>query len=166
MLMAKKKSQKRSKSPVASLWSRLWALVDRKGVVTWIVIALLGLLCTALVQGGWLLFTRSERRTTISQEIGHRIPAAQQRVAGNVNMAKKYLDGVDRRFCLHQELVGVPLRTLLNDWESAGGDDVDGNIKRLAAEPTPTQDQMQSLLASLKKLFTNTEVTTEPASTR
>lgn len=160
MVMAKKKSQQ-SKIRTASRWSYLSALVDRKVVVTTIVIALLGFLYTTLTEGGGQLLDRSERRKTIYQEIRHRVPAARQRVVGDVNLAKKYLDGVDRRVCLHQELVGVSLRTLLNDWESAGGKEIDLNIKRLAAEPTLTQDQMQRLLTLLDDSFPELEPQTK-----
>lgn len=158
--MAKKKSQKQSESPAPRRkWVR--ALVDHKVLATTIVAALLIGIPSAIWKGIQFLQERERLRTIISEEIGYRIPVAQRRVTSDVRMAKKYLDGVARSYCLHAELECVPLRTLLSDWESAGGEEIDSEIKRLASEPAPTQEQMKNLLSLLGNIFS--EPTAPPA---
>jgi len=161
--MAKKK---RPKPERKRTWKQLWALVDRRAVVTAVVIALILGIPTAILGGKWLYDHYQERkvqRTIISQEIQHRIPVARKHVIDDVNLAKKYLDGVDPRFCLHHELEGVPLRRLLDDWQSAGGEEIGQEIDRLAAQPTPTPEQMQNLLTLLEKAFPKLGPIKEPA---
>ena len=143
----------RKKRPKQPWWKPLWALVDRKYIVTYLVVVALG----GIGYGGKLLFDgyqqRKTQRTNISEEIYHRIPIARQHALGDVNLAKKYLDGVDPRYCRHEQYFGVPLRTLLDDWQSVDGAKIDPEIDRLAVDPSPTPEQLQNLLALLDKAF-------------
>lgn len=135
----------------------LLSFVDRKSVVTAIIIAaLLGgfsLAAYTIVPAVWNRYwQRLETRTKVREEIRHRIPTAQDHI-DDPNLAKKLIDGIDPHECLHAEFVSVTVQQLLEKWKSAGGDDVSGELFTLAATRKPTKEQMQELLALLTKEF-------------
>jgi hypothetical protein len=146
-------NQAQPEQPQQTRRKTLVALVDLKNVFTWIVIAALGGLGSLILWGYTTYCARIEQRTKTSQEIRNRISIAEPQVIPDVNLAMKYLDGVDPRKCFHAEYVGVPLRKLLEDWQSAGGAVIDAETLRLAAKDASTSDDLQRLIGLLKATF-------------
>jgi hypothetical protein len=122
-------------------------------LVTLVIGAVIGWLGKSALDSYQSYTEHTEQRTKISQEIPHRISFARQHVINDVNLAKKYLDGMDPRFCRHEEFAGVALRKLLDDWQSAGGQAIGGDTISLAANPSPTTEQVQRLLELLEEAF-------------
>jgi hypothetical protein len=141
----------RSRSKALGEWAN-WKDV-RTSLVTLVIGAVIGWLGKSALDSYQNYREHTEQRTKISQEIPHRISFARQHVVNDVNLAKKYLDGVDPRFCRHEELAGVALRKLLDDWQSAGGQAVSGDTISLAANPSPTTEQVQRLFELLEETF-------------
>jgi hypothetical protein len=122
----------------------------RTSIVTLIIGGILGWAGKAAWDGLKNYNERQGTRAKISQEIQHRIPIAKRHVNSDAGLARKYLDGIDPRLCLHEEYKGIPLRKLLDDWHSAGGAELDQESRQLAANANPTPEQALRLIELLE----------------
>jgi hypothetical protein len=154
--MAKNKQTKRGRT-----WKQQFSkYADRKTVVTTIISSIGAALILTLSQSAcdgarWWITRhqeRKEQRTKISEEVQHRISIAASELDRDPNLAKKHLDGVEPRYCLHERYVGVSLRALLQNYQSAGGEvgsEIE-EIEQLAVTPIPTPEQLQRLIVLLE----------------
>lgn len=157
--MANKNRPKRARKKVP-WWQPVWALVDRKHILNYLIVA-------ALAGAGFGIKhlydsyqERKSHRAEISEEIiQYRIPAAQRRV-DQASLAKKYLDGTDPRQSPHRP--GVPLRMLISEWKSEGGGNIAPELIQLASEPAPTSEQVRRLIDLLKHAFAD-DIVPEPS---
>lgn len=142
-----------AEAPKQCWFRKFWASIKWGDVSTWLVIVFLSLIVSLVGWFGRRLYSDYQERTRISEEIQHRISIAEPYVVSDVHLAKKYLDCVDPQRYRHPEYKQVSLQELLSNWEAAGGANLGPELLQLAKKPSPSNEELQRLIALLVYAF-------------